>query len=178
MREVQGLFCESEINKLDEGKSYRFEKVTVREYGGNKYLSMSEAAEVKEIGDIGDVVSDEEEGIGDAQNVVEGEIIAILVIDEYISCVNYRGKVKGRDEVIGECIKCKAKVKMSRCSKSASAKFVVEGSSGRMWYLTAFDEQVTAIIANECGSSIEERMLSASSMKFVTSSKIVREIKK
>ena len=43
------------------------EKVTVQEYGG-KYLSLSEAAKVKEIGDIGDVVSDEEEGIGDAQN--------------------------------------------------------------------------------------------------------------
>ena len=99
-------------------------------------------------------------------HVAEGEIIAILGIDEYISCVNCRGKVKGRDEVIGECIKCKAKVKLSRCSKSSSAKFVVEDSSGRKWYLTAFDEQVTAIIANECGSSIEERMLSASSMKF------------
>ena len=54
---------------------------------------------------------------------------------------------------------------------------VVEASNGRR-ELTAFDEHVRGIIASECGSSMEEKLLSAPILKFIISGKIVREIKK
>ena len=52
--------------------SYRLEKVTIREYRSIKYLSLSEAGEVIEISDVGDVVSDGEEEDEYVQNVAVG----------------------------------------------------------------------------------------------------------
>ena len=65
-------------------------------------------------------MSDDDEASEDGQNLAEGEIVAILRKDEYSSCLNCKEKVQdvneGVNEVIGEYVKCKAKVKMSKCT--------------------------------------------------------------
>ena len=61
---------------------------------------------------------------------------------------------EGVNEVIGEYVKCKAKVNMSKCSKNGSVKFTVEGSNRRIWYLAAYNKQVAATADGESGSSM------------------------
>ena len=175
------VLWEKEIGKLHEGKSYRLHKVLVRQYGGVNYLSMCEGAEVEEIADIGEVVSDEEgeERGEEGQHVAEGEIIAVLCVDEYPNCVSCKGKINAVSDVMGECMKCRAKVKLSRCGKSIRAKFMVEGVEKKSWCLTAFNDEVEAMVSGESGESTEEKMLSAPVMKFIiTSTNVVMRVSK
>jgi len=51
----------------------------VREYRGVKYLSICEGSDIREINDIGDVMSDEEQD--EERNTIEGEIILVQAID-------------------------------------------------------------------------------------------------
>ena len=68
------VLWENDVDRLMEGKSYRFQKVTVREYGCVKYLSMSEGATTEEVSDIGEVAScdEEDEDIGGGQHEAQG----------------------------------------------------------------------------------------------------------
>ena len=81
-------------------------------------------------------------------------------------------------EIIGECLKCQGKMKMSRCGKRICVKFVVEGVNGRKWYLTAFNEKVQAIVYGESGSSIEEKMFSIGSIKLSIDGNVVKGVMK
>ena len=180
---IRIVLWQNDTDKLKEGLSYRLNKVLIRQYSGVKYLSFSEDASVDEVPDIGEVVSaDDLETREDQQQtnyVAEGEITAVLSVDDYISCVSCKGKVKALSEIVGECLKCCAKVKMSRCGRNTSVKFVVEGSEDKSWRLTAFKEQVDAIVSDQQGNSIEDKMLSAPPMKFYyTSTNIVKAIRK
>lgn len=146
-------------------------------------MSLSEGASVEEVPDIGEIISAEDldthEDEQQTNYVAEGEIAAVLSIDHYISCISCKGKVNPVSEVVGECLKCYAKVKMSRCGHNTSVKFVVEGSQNKSWRLTAFKEQLDAIIADEQGNSIEDKMLCAPPMKlYYTSTNIVKAIHK
>ena len=117
---------EADVGKLKKGKSYRFNRVIVRQYGGVKYLSLSENAEITN--DIGDVLSeDENDGEQTESSIAEGEVVAVSSADDYYSCFSCRGKVKtiGSSNLIGQCTKCSVKLKMSRCNKCKSAKIVI-----------------------------------------------------
>ena len=153
------VLWETDVGKLNEGKSYRLEKVLVRQYGGVNYLSMCEGAEAEEIADIGEVVSDEEaeERGEEGQHLAEGEIVAVLGVDEYPNCVSCKGKINGVSDVMGECTKCRAKVKLSRCGKSIRAKFMVEGVDKKSWCLTAFNDEVMEIVSGASGESTAEK---------------------
>ena len=116
------VLWEGDVGKLKEDASYRLNNLLVNEYGGQKYLSLME-----EVTDIGIVASEDE---GDEQieegEAVEGEIVAVTGMDDYCSCVKCYGKVKIVNRVMGECGKCGAKVKLSRCKKQMSVRFIVE----------------------------------------------------
>ena len=170
------VLWENDVNKLREEFCYRFSNVTVREYGCEKYLSLSEMSEIQKIDDIGEVVllSDDEDSSQGGNNLVEGEIVAILTTNEYYSCISCKGKVTTVNGVIGECGKCHAKMKL----KSLSAKFILECSSGKQLCLTAFNEQVQDIVADQSTAlSIEERMLSITTVKLFVSRGIVKSVK-
>ncbi len=148
------VLWEADIEKLENGVSYRLCQVGVREYGGVKYLSLSENSETASVDDVGDVFA-EEDDVGSEQNalsVIDGEVVGVLSVDEYSSCLSCRGKVKtiGTSNAIGECMKCHLKVKMTRCAKSKGAKIVIASSSDflpeKMWHLMAFNEQLEAMI--------------------------------
>ena len=74
----------------------------MHEYGGPKYLSMSESAEVTEIEDIGVVVEcDGEEGVAEGNKKISGEVVAVLDISDYLKCIRCDGKVQGISDFIG-----------------------------------------------------------------------------
>ena len=63
-------------------------------FNGVRFLSVGGSCEVKEIGDIGDVMEEEDdEDGGVVKKVVEGEIDGVLSFDEYCSCISCKGKV-------------------------------------------------------------------------------------
>ena len=154
------VLWEGDVGKLKEDASYRLNDLLVNEYGGQKYLSLTEDAVVEEVTDIGIVASEDE---GDEQieegDAVEGEIVAVTGMDYYCSCVKCYGKVKIANRVMGECGKCGAKVKLSRCKKQMSVRFIVENGE-KQWSLTAFGKQLEMIVGEEEGDSIEEKKCS------------------
>ena len=82
-------------------------------------------------------------------------------------------------DTVGECVKCGAAVKISRCKWSLSAKFIVEHSGTKRWRMTAFGDQVEAIISGEEGANVEQKILVAPTMKFfVSDTNIVRSVRK
>ncbi len=177
---IRLVLWEDNCGRLKEGESYRLEKFRVREYGSIKYLSMSEDACIEKLDDIGEVVNcDGTDEIVEGNEVIEGEIIAVLDITEYDSCLICQGKVQRSNSISGECTKCKANIKMSRLKKSSSVRFMVEDANGTTHRLTAFTDQISKIIEDEHGSSIEDKMLSAPPMKFFWSgNSIIRAVQK
>ena len=173
------VLWENDVGKLNEGCCYKLTNMLVREYAHVKYLSLSESAVVNPVADIGEVASEDEDLEVEGRNQVNGEIIAVHRVDEYSSCLTCKGKVTSINAVIGECNKCGSKVKMSRCRKSVSVQFIVEDDSRKSWRLTAFNDEVDAIVEGETGATIEEKMLMANKMKFFFSSNdVVRCVKK
>ena len=106
-----------DIGKLLEEKSYKLSYVSVKQWDGVKYLSVSEGSEIVCVDDIGDVAEIE---CGDEDNivachVVEGEIDAVEYCDEYVECIGCKSKVESSDGIVGECKKCGMLMKMKRC---------------------------------------------------------------
>ena len=140
---------------------------------------MSENASVTEVSDIGDVVSsDSEDDEIERRKCIEGEITAVLNVTKYSSCFNCKAKVNNISEVIGQCSKCDAIVKMSKCENSTSVRFVVEDSDHDTTTLTAFTDMIDSIVSGETGCSIAEKMLSAQPMKFYVTNNIIKAVSK
>lgn len=78
-----------------EGKSYHLTRLVMNDYGGKKYVLMTENGVMEECSDIGTVVSEEEgdEDVSEGHGVAEGEITAVLGCEEFQSCISCRGKV-------------------------------------------------------------------------------------
>ena len=53
-----------------------------------------------------------------------------------------KGKVVRATDVMGECSRCKMKVKISRCRRGATANVVFEADNGAQKNLVIFDEQL------------------------------------
>ena len=49
-------------------------------------------------------------------NRFHGEIVAVVNVDEYFGCIVCKAKVQQQNSIIGECSKCRMKVKMTKCA--------------------------------------------------------------
>lgn len=71
----------------------------------------------------------------------------MISIAEYACCKFCKSKVVSEDNLLAECSKCSALMKLSCCSQTKSAKFVVsEDSSGRETTLSAFEPVLSRIV--------------------------------
>lgn len=82
------VLWEEDVGKLQSGDSYQLENVMIQQYNMHKYLSLSGDATVTKVDDIEetetvDTESDREQEV----KVLQGEIIAVLNADSYLSCV-------------------------------------------------------------------------------------------
>ena len=110
--------------------------------------------------------------------MINGEIAVILSTKVHIACVNCKGEVQPSPKLcaIGECIECKAKMKMAKCLKIYNANFVFEDDKGKSWYLIAFNEQIIDILNGTC-MDLGDELLAVPPMKLVVSSEnIVKEV--
>lgn len=109
----RGVLWEKDVGTLIEDQTYKLTNVTIRTFNGIKYISLSENAKIVAVDDIGEVIDDEdvEEG-SSGLKVIKGEILGIISCDEYLTCKVYKSKVLPISEIIGECSKCKMKLKL------------------------------------------------------------------
>ena len=104
--------------------------------------------------------------------MVEGEITGVSSCEEYVSCKSCKAKVIKLSTNIGECTKCNMKMKLSKCTKSIAARFIIEDEGGYEYKVTAFNEIVNAITSHVAeGNDIAEKMLCAPTMTFTISKK-------
>ena len=120
------MLWESDVGKLIEGTSYKFSNALLRQYGGTKYISVSESTSINEVADIGVIVSsDPEDEVIKGRQSMEGEITAVLSVSQYFLCMSCKAKVNKINNTLGYCSKCDATVKLSKCTNNSSAKIVV-----------------------------------------------------
>lgn len=117
------VLWQDNVGKLEQDKCYRIEMVTVREYAGTKYLSLSEMSRIQEVDDIGKVLSIEDEDVEEVgQGLKEKLSLSSLLKSMPAALTACKGKVQIINDIIGECSKCNTKVKLARLS----VKFIVE----------------------------------------------------
>ena len=96
-----------------------------------------------------------------------GEVIGVVSCEEYLGCMLCKAKVGECNEMIGQCGKCGMKQKLTRCSKSCAARFIIENEEGGKMNVSAFNEVVESIVSGTSGDSIDIKLLSAPKMKFI-----------
>ena len=115
---------------LEAGTSYKISEVAVKMYSGKKYFTLTDNSTVEVINDIGKVVEEAADSGMCCGKLVVGEVIGVVSCEEYLGCMSCKAKVGECNEMIGQCGKCGMKQKLSRCSKSCAAKFIVENEEG------------------------------------------------
>ena len=96
------------------------------------------------------------------RRILKGEISAVISIAEYACCKFCKSKVVSEDNLLAECSKCSALMKLSCCSQTKSAKFVVsEHSSGQETTLLAFEPVLSRIVDGVNGHSLPVKLLMA-----------------
>ena len=175
------VLWENKIGLLKLGMSYKLMQLAVSSFRDLNNLNLQEDAKIEEI-DINVNVEDAELSLHDEQNdMINGEIAVVLSTKVHIACVNCKGEVQPSPKscTIGECIECKAKMKMAKCLKIYNANFVFEDDKGKSWYLTAFNEQIIDILNGTCmdGKDLGDELLAVPPMKLVVSNEnIVKEV--
>ena len=141
---VRVVLWERSIGLLEMGKTYNLRNVAVRSYNGNKYLSCSESSECASAPDYGEVQDRSAvEETSSTDQIVTGEIISVIFVDQYACCVACKAKVEAIDDVVGQCKKCSAMIRLSRCASGTTARFIFESTtSGEQYTLVAFNEVV------------------------------------
>lgn len=178
------VLWENKIGLLKLGVSYKLMKLALSSFRDLNNLTLQEDTMIEEIDDINVNVEDAELGLREEQNhMINGEIAVVLSTKVHTACVNCKGEVQPsaspKSRAIGECIECKAKMKLAKCLKIYNANFVFEDDEGKSWYLRAFNEQIIDILNDICmdGKDLGDELLAVPPMKLVVSSEnVVKEV--
>lgn len=164
---------EKDVETLTTNTSYHFNKVTVREYQGSKYLSFPKNdASISSIADIGDI-SDEDFSDCDDDLVHGAEIIGVLSLQTFWSCLMCKAKVVQTTENFGSCTKCQMDQKLTHCSVSSMAKLLI--SSGTDYHtLNVFDSNLKDIAEQEPITT--ELLLAARPFTFTYANNVITTI--
>uniref|UniRef100_A0A1X7UTL3 Uncharacterized protein n=1 Tax=Amphimedon queenslandica TaxID=400682 RepID=A0A1X7UTL3_AMPQE len=171
---------------LEKGKCYKLVKVLVKQFEGIKYLSFCDGASVEllldflEI-DLPEEDEDDEITVQATHPIIKayGEIVSILSVTDYTSCMVCTGSVRHVSEVLARCIKCQATPKLSHCNSCKSAKILLSQES-KKWYLTAYNEHMQDIISDVDGETLEENLLSSGeiSVQYYTATNTIKTVSK
>ena len=104
------------------------------------------------------------EDYGVVKKTIEGEIDAVLFVDEYEACFTCKSKVQIKDDIIAECSKCGTMMKRKRCMKSQTAKVSVISRDGKSHMVTIFNDVITDIIGDN--PNVKRALLMADTVKF------------
>jgi len=132
---------ESEIDVLQESKSYKITNATIRTFNGEKYISIGQKSKIAIIEDIGEVIDNESpQGSSGRAKVVTSDIISVAKVDEYKSCYNCTAKLSNSDTPLIVCQKFNAKMKVTRCPSQRMADITLENDSKKAYHVTIFND--------------------------------------
>ena len=96
---VKMNFWEDDMKKVAAIKSYRFEKVSVKKYCGQKYLSVQGNTVITEIEDV-DVDSDVGEEAQDLFTCIieNAKVIGVVSLEAYLKCIKCNAKIDSSDD--------------------------------------------------------------------------------
>jgi hypothetical protein len=145
--------------------------LNIKMYNGQKYLSTTVASEFKEVVDIGAV----HESIQSTNEEFIGDIVGIVSISNFYSCISCSAKVQQSAGSVGCCGKCGLKQKISRCKNNHVAQINVEQFRKTV---TVFGDIIkeTTCDMEEYGDDIEMKLLSLMSKKFKIKNNVVVEV--
>lgn len=160
----KGVLWGTKIGTIKEGDSYSFHNVSVSQYNGTNYISLSSNSDATIINDIGATTMYEGDN---ATTNVYGEIIAVLNSESYLKCRMCKNKVVPNDTLFGECRRCGLKIKLSKCITGNSAKLLIENEGdGSEVIATAFDSVIDKLVEDIGGNTLAERLLQTTSIQF------------
>ena len=113
---------EGDVDKLDEGKSYKLVNMLVRCYKGCNYLSFPTDGSAHETTDVDTGSIDTESSIQHEPQKRTFEIIGVSKLALYASCIACKSKVDTITNTIGKCSKCNLTQKLAHCSEEHIAK--------------------------------------------------------
>lgn len=157
------VLWEGDVNKLEEGKSYRLVDVNVKTYAEMKHLSFGPHSSMLSVEDLGEVHEDDdcnEESSSDSR-YVEGEISSVISTNEYASCKFCNCKVLSEDEIVGQCSKCNAVFKMSKCAVTITAKVIITDEKGKDHPVTIFEPILSKVVEGVNGDSLATKLVLA-----------------
>ena len=161
--QIRLVLWEDDINKLVINKPYKLDKMKIRMYNDVKYLSVSSCTIIESIDDIGHVAnpSSDSELIPDRGNrLFNGSIVAVVSTDTYTSCINCKGKVNTLTSIIGQCNRCKTKMKLSSCQETSTANILFKpigtGFGDELLRLVIFGDQIDNITSSIVADSVED----------------------
>ena len=167
---------EKEVGSFSEGNSYKLAGVSVKSFGGSSYLSVGESCKITEVENIGQIADTE---ITESGKTVEGEIDVVMYSEEYYGCLICKAKVNSDDNITGQCSKCGALMKLSKCSKYATAQVKIDAKD-KVHTLTLFHGAIMSIIQLDgvYGDNIARKLLSAPPLRFNVDRKDVFTVNK
>ena len=155
---------EQDIGKLQCNHSYKLSKVTVRMFNNSKYISISQASEITEIDDIGDTC----DKLLEMTSEITGEIVTVIRCDNYRSCTNCSSKITEATPTMGQCSKCRAYTKLSKCRRNKTATVIIQSDDDSAQYqATAFGtvlDGITEDVSEEI--AIVEKLIASATMTF------------
>ena len=185
---LRGVAWENHFNALKKNSSYKIVSATVRSFNGAKFVSLGEKSTIEQLGDIDDVIGKElvYHGAGDV-TVLKADIIAVMSIENYVSCRVCDGKVIEINEKLEKCGKCNTKIKMGKCGSKSVGRIVIEDDDGKEYKLTIFDDIIQQICEIAKGkftgdhdsNDVSELLLSAPQLVYTfTTKEVVSSIAK
>ena len=129
---VKMNFWEDDRKKVAAIKSYRFEKVSVKEYRGQKYLSVQGNTVITEIEDV-DVDSDVGEEAQDLFPCIieNAKVIGVVSLEAYLKCIKCNAKIDSSDGY-DTCRKCSTAQCMEECESEVVAQLMVKSGDKRV----------------------------------------------
>lgn len=142
----------------------------MREYGSKFFVSMAkEGCEIVHVEDIGETAPDEEVLEDDYEELTDAEVVGVVYLEEYRSCLRCKARVEAAGGGFGRCSKeeCKMLQKYDKCTCHISTKLVFESKSTVM-SLYAHGQMVCEIAAvDNLGEISEEVLLQAPTVRKV-----------
>ena len=112
------------IDTLVEGRCYLLKNFVIREYASRKFLSMAkEGSAVIPIGDIGATVEDDNLAEDGSEELSNAQIVGVLHLDRYKSCVRCKARVEPSNAAFGRCSRqeCAMLQRFNVCPENLSA---------------------------------------------------------
>ena len=130
----------------------------VNEFQREKYLQIPcKGSTVTEIENLDGIVV--EDDVPDTPTILSAEVVGVLSLDTYISCLNCKSKITKTSDTMGQCTKCSMKQSLRHSTKQLRAKIVLSTPGGEYITLNAFGATVQKIA--DCTEVTVDKLINA-----------------